>query len=194
MQDWWQKLTWMLFKYRIRLTFLIFILLLGYEGWHGFSLRRPFDPSDPLGMAGAIMAIAGSLIRSWSAGVIHKNDKLATSGPYALSRHPLYLGSLTMAVGFLILVNEPLNFVALGILVLLVYVPKIRAEEALLSDLYPEAWVMYKRTTGILFPKSIPTDVRIPWSRQQWTKNREHHGFILMVMLMAVLTWAAWSH
>ncbi|MDH4248092.1 MAG: isoprenylcysteine carboxylmethyltransferase family protein [Deltaproteobacteria bacterium] len=193
MQDGWQKLTWLLFKYRIRLTFLIFILLLGYESWHGLSPRRPFDPSDPLGLLGGIMALAGALIRTWSAGVIHKNDRLATTGPYALCRHPLYLGSLTMALGFMILLNEPLNFLALGVLILLVYVPKIRAEEALLSDLYPEAWTVYTRTTGLLFPKSLPTEVSIPWSRKQWTRNREHHGLLFAVLLLAILIWAAWT-
>ena len=38
------------------------------------------------------LAVAGQLFRIYAAGFIHKNKQLASSGPYALVRHPLYLG------------------------------------------------------------------------------------------------------
>ena len=35
----------------------------------------------------------GFIIRAWATGHIRKNDELTVSGPYALTRNPLYLGS-----------------------------------------------------------------------------------------------------
>ncbi|MDH5751600.1 MAG: hypothetical protein OEZ59_04215 [Deltaproteobacteria bacterium] len=180
-----------MFKYRIRLTFLIFIALLVWEFSGGVHLRRPFDPGDILGLIGGLLVVLGSLLRSWSAGVIHKNDILATTGPYAICRHPLYIGSLNMALGFLIIINEPVNFLVLALLIALVYVPKIRAEEEKLAGIYGESWNEFTRTTGIFFPKRFPPDVRMEWNAGQWLKNREHHGFILSMTILVILSWLA---
>jgi len=51
-------------------------------------------------MLGAIAIVPGLLIRALASGHVRKNEALATSGPYAYTRNPLYLGSLVMGVGF----------------------------------------------------------------------------------------------
>src|SRR5262249_46038222 len=51
---------------------------------------------------GAVVAVAGIAVRGSTAGHLRKNLELTTSGPYAFTRHPLYLGSLLIAVGFLL--------------------------------------------------------------------------------------------
>src|SRR5712691_11798856 len=53
-------------------------------------------------LAGAGVSIIGLALRAWSAGHIRKNDALATSGPYAYTRNPLYLGSFLLGAGFTI--------------------------------------------------------------------------------------------
>ena len=45
------------------------------------------------------MALAGLAVRAWAAGVIKKDQELTTSGPYAFTRNPLYLGSLLLGSG-----------------------------------------------------------------------------------------------
>jgi protein-S-isoprenylcysteine O-methyltransferase Ste14 len=52
--------------------------------------------------AGAAVALVGVLVRAVTAGYLRKNTTLATTGPYAVTRHPLYLGSALMAAGFLL--------------------------------------------------------------------------------------------
>ena len=50
--------------------------------------------------AGLPLALVGLLLRGWAAGHLAKNERLATSGPFAYTRNPLYLGTLTVAAGF----------------------------------------------------------------------------------------------
>ena len=50
--------------------------------------------------AGAILSAAGEILRVWAAGHLRKGQEVTTSGPYRFVRHPLYVGSAVMGVGF----------------------------------------------------------------------------------------------
>ena len=191
METGWQKIKETLFRYRIRLSFLVFGILVGVEFYRGVQLRSVFSTEDPIGMVASLMVVFGALLRSWSAGVIHKNDQLATTGPYALFRHPLYLGSLNIAIGLLLLINEPVNFLVLAILIILVYVPKIRHEENLLAGLYGKDWDAFKDRTGIFFPKAFPVQLRMEWRFDQWIRNREFFGLMASFIVLTLLGWLA---
>jgi protein-S-isoprenylcysteine O-methyltransferase Ste14 len=62
-----------------------------------FWLARPSWRSMTLG---AILIVPGLLVRALASGHVRKNEALATSGPYAYTRNPLYLGSLLIGMGF----------------------------------------------------------------------------------------------
>ena len=51
---------------------------------------------------GAVLIAPGLLIRALASGHVRKNEELATSGPYAYTRNPLYLGSMGIAFGIAI--------------------------------------------------------------------------------------------
>ena len=51
---------------------------------------------------GGPIALLGLGLRAWATGHIRKNSALATSGPYARTRNPLYLGSFVLGLGFTI--------------------------------------------------------------------------------------------
>src|SRR5450755_3853032 len=89
-----------------------------------------------LALGGAVAAV-GVFLRAMASGHVKKNEELATSGPYAYCRNPLYLGSIIIAVGFAIASRD--LWVAVGIVVLftLIYVPVIRSEEAFLREHFP---------------------------------------------------------
>ena len=57
-------------------------------------------PLPVLFVIGAVVAIAGSIVRLYASGYIVKNKQLATDGPYSLVRHPLYTGNLLLMIGF----------------------------------------------------------------------------------------------
>jgi len=59
-------------------------------------LARP--SSDGL-WVGALLTGVGLALRAWAAGIIHKDERLTTTGPYAYLRHPLYVGSFIIGLG-----------------------------------------------------------------------------------------------
>src|SRR5579884_4433032 len=69
---------------------------------------------------GGIIATAGVIVRAIASGHIRKNAELATTGPYAYTRNPLYLGSILIALGFVIAARN--WWIAAGALVMFVLI------------------------------------------------------------------------
>ena len=143
----------------------------------------------------AAVAIAllatGMGLRSWAAGVIHKDGSLATTGPYSLSRHPLYVGSALTIIG-LGLACSPV-FAAISTLIAAgLYLPTLRNEERILAELFPEQWPGYCQRTAPIGPKAAPR-LKAGWSGKQWWANSEYELWAVMVVIIAGLQfWAMW--
>jgi protein-S-isoprenylcysteine O-methyltransferase Ste14 len=105
---------------------------------------------------GGGVALLGLALRAWSAGHIRKNDALATSGPYAYTRNPLYLGSFLLGVGFTIASGQPLLSIPFAALFLGIYYPVMRVEAADLSKLFGEDYHTYARVVPLFFPRLVP--------------------------------------
>ena len=89
-----------------------------------------------------------------ASGHVKKNEQLATTGPYAYCRNPLYLGSIIIAIGFAIASRDV--WVAAGIIGLfsVIYVPVIRSEEAFLRQRFAE-YDSYARRVPRLLPQTV---------------------------------------
>ena len=110
---------------------------------------------------GGAVALVGLLIRAWASGHIHKNDRLAVSGPYAHTRNPLYLGSFILGIGFTVAASSGLwLFAALGglfaALFLGIYIPVMRVEASTLAGLFGEEYARYAASVPLLFPRLTP--------------------------------------
>jgi len=66
-------------------------------------------------LIGALVSLLGLALRAWAAGHIRKNAQLATSGPYAFTRNPLYLAGTIFVLG-IGLVSEIVWFLPLAVL------------------------------------------------------------------------------
>lgn len=98
-----------------------------------FSRPAPFRLA-----AGALIALAGLALRACAAGHLEKNLRLATSGPYAYTRNPLYLGSALVAAGFTVAGGAWWLGALFAAYLVLVYLPVVAEEEAHLAKLFPE--------------------------------------------------------
>jgi len=131
--------------------------------------------------AGVGVALAGLAVRGWAAGHLDKNQSLATSGPYASTRNPLYLGSLFIGLGFAIAGGSWTLGGAFAGLFLLVYWPVIRREEDYLRKKFGAVYDRYADGVPLLFPMGLPRRDTAPGERFRWQryrKNREYEAAI----------------
>lgn len=107
-----------------------------------FWLARPSWASLAVG---AGVGLVGECLRLWAAGHLEKGLEVTTSGPYAWTRHPLYVGSTLLGVGFAAASRHP---IAAGMVVLyLVGSLSVAAwlEEATLRVKFGQAYDRYAR-------------------------------------------------
>jgi protein-S-isoprenylcysteine O-methyltransferase Ste14 len=146
-------------------------------------------------LGGTVLVIPGLLIRALASGHLQKNEQLATTGPYAYSRNPLYLGSLVLAVGFALAGRNWWIVAAIILIFLVIYVPVIRNEEAFLRSHFAE-YAEYSRQVPMLFPRigwpgAGPND----FSWDLYRKHREYNAALgalaMMAALVGKLFWSA---
>ena len=113
-------------------------------------------PSWPTLLIGGGVALVGLALRAWSAGHIRKNAELATSGPYAYTRNPLYLGSFLLGVGFTIASGQWWLAIPFAALFLGIYFPVMRVEAAHLAESFGEDFKDYARAVPLFFPRLSP--------------------------------------
>ena len=123
-------------------------------------------------VVGAAIAFTGLLVRAWAAGHIVKNDRLATTGPYAHTRNPLYFGSFLLAAGFAIAAHWSLLLLVIAFFVL-IYGPTIRDERVGIRARFPEAYDEWERNVPSFVPR--PT----PWRAAAGGGDRESFDFDL---------------
>lgn len=83
------------------------------------------QPEPMLFYIGSAIAIFGETIRMWASGYVMKNKELATNGPYAYVRHPLYVGNILLLVGFSLASSQWWSFVLMVALLWFYYPPTI---------------------------------------------------------------------
>jgi len=104
-------------------------------------------------IVGIIVSLLGLGLRAWASGHLRKNDTLATSGPYAYTRNPLYLGSFIMGLGFTIASGNWLVGVIFIALFLGIYLPVMRVESATLEKLFGVSYQRYASAVPLFFPR-----------------------------------------
>ena len=115
-------------------------------------LVRPTAASLTLG---GVVAGIGLAIRAWASGHITKNERLATAGPYAHTRNPLYFGSFLIAAGFALAAHWSLLLVVIALFVL-IYAPTIDRERANIASRFPEAYPAYQANVPAFLPRFTP--------------------------------------
>src|SRR6266699_4788672 len=96
-------------------------------------------------VVGGLVALPGLALRAWATGHLRKNDALATTGPYAYTLNPLYLGSFILGLGFTIGSGRLWLGILFAALFLGIYLPVMRVESATLAQLFGESFQRYAR-------------------------------------------------
>ncbi len=124
-------------------------------------------PIEGLLVLGTVLATLGMLVRLWASGYVMKNEVLATVGPYARVRHPLYVGNLLICAGFCAASGLWWSIPAALAMWLFFYPQTIRYEDQKLRRLFPGDWDRWAAETRALLPRLTPyvgNGERVPWS------------------------------
>ena len=172
------SLTWARVARRIRIP-LSFLAAIAYV-W----FARPTITSL---IAGILVMIPGLALRALASGHVQKDKRLTTSGPYAYTRNPLYLGSLLMAAGFAIAARSWWIVGLMLLIFVVIYVPVIAGEERYLRQTFPE-YDDYARHVPRLLPRLTPYgSQRSDYSSARYWKHREYQASIGCAVMLAIL-------
>lgn len=138
-------------------------------------------------LIGAALVIPGLAIRALASGQLQKNEQLATGGPYAYTRNPLYLGSLILAIGFALASRSWWIVAGIILLFFAIYLPVIRAEEVFLREHFPQ-FEDYARRVPRFLPRLLPSErSRGAFSWELYWKHREYNATLGAAAMLAVL-------
>jgi protein-S-isoprenylcysteine O-methyltransferase Ste14 len=186
------QLAWaFLVRYRIRISLVVFIALIAEDVLEGLRPHDLLNTSDWKSVLGLGLIASGLALRTWAAGILHKTSQLTTTGPYAIVRHPLYVGSFLMMIGFCLLIDDTENiWFVLGPFAV-IYVVKLLNEERILSAKFGEQWHSYAQSVSRFVPYRWPQHVHARWDLQQWLGNREYNAIAATAAgLIAIEVWS----
>ena len=152
----------------------------------GFGLRMPLGyllgglvlvvarPSPKSTLVGLALALLGQALRLWASGHIEKTRSLATGGPYAHTRNPLYLGSFLIGLGLAVAAASPWAVLAVAAYFAVFYPGLIRSEADFLRGRFPEAYANWERDVPAFLPRfnaGGPRETRFTWQRVRSNKE-----------------------
>jgi len=154
---------------------------------------RAVDPTRVV--VGAVCIVAGEVLRLWAVrhiGVVSRTrtmsvGPLITSGPYALTRNPLYVANFLLWTGFALASSLdwmlPLSWAVFA----LQHATVVRWEEQLLASRYPSTYPGYARVVPRWWPRvatvRVPSSAPHPWGEVLFSER----GTLVALVVISVL-------
>ena len=160
-----------------------FLLLIAF-GW----LSNPTPTSM---LAGIPISVVGLLLRAWAAGHLAKDRQLATTGPYAYIRNPLYAGTLLVAAGIVIASRSAWLAIIFVAVFVSVYLPAIELEEQHLNEIFAE-YASYAARVHRFIPSAKWPGEESQFSSALYLRNEEYKAAIGFLLAFAWLVAKHW--
>ena len=150
------------------------------------------DPTRNSLAWGLPVSVLGLGLRAWAAGCLAKNQQLATGGPYAYTRNPLYLGTLLVAAGLAIAARSAGLGALFAAVFVFVYLPVIQNEEEYLHVLFRD-YAAYAAAVPLLLPRltPLPRKSSNPFRFALYLRNQEYQAGLGLAAGMLFLIWKA---
>ena len=151
-------------------------------------------PSWTYLLVGSAIVVSGLALRAYASGYVRKASELTTTGPYAYTRNPLYLGSLIMAAGFAIAARNLWIAVTAIVIFIAIYMPVIGFEERFLRAQFSN-FDDYARRVPRLLPRFAGGQSETSqFSFDLYRKHREYNAALgTATMLVALIFKLLWS-
>jgi protein-S-isoprenylcysteine O-methyltransferase len=147
---------------RLLLITIGLCFLLALVCWYARVAPLPAPWPQRLYWAGCTMMLIGMPLRWWSVRAlaqfftvdvaIREGHRLIRSGPYRLLRHPSYTGALLTFYGFALALADVAAASLMSVPVTVAFLYRIRIEERVLADAFPDDYPAYARQTKRLIP------------------------------------------
>lgn len=124
-------------RFRVPLGFALALVVL----WFVAPTRRSLSLGVPI-------ACLGQLLRIWAAGHLEKSREVTMSGPYRLTRHPLYAGSALMGAGLAVASASWVVAAVITLYLAATVTIAVRTEEAYLRATFGDAYDRYATGTA----------------------------------------------
>jgi protein-S-isoprenylcysteine O-methyltransferase Ste14 len=149
---------------------------------------------------GSIVAALGLIVRSLASGHLRKDRELATSGPYACTRNPLYLGSALLAAGFIMAGHSWGAGSLVAAYFSVFYYAVMRNEEEDLRARFGTTFDEYSTHVPLFFPRAPAGETtetsgshsNAKFSWRQYLTNREYKASIGAIAGMGVVCLRMW--
>jgi len=151
-------------------------------------------------LLGAIIAAIGLFIRGAAAGHLRKDQELATTGPYARTRNPLYLGSAFLAAGFMVAGRSWWAGALVAAYFAIFYSAVMRNEEEDLRARFGGAFSQYAARVPLFFPFWFGAKYELggagnrqeSFSWEQYQRNREYRALLGTIAGLIALGLRIW--
>ena len=155
-------------RYRVALGFVCAGIALAFA-----------QPSPTSLLVGGAIALAGELVRVWAAGHIEKSREVTRSGPYQFVRHPLYVGSAVMGIGFMVAASYWPVTVIVSLYLVATLGAAIRTEEATLETKFAGEYSAYRAGRSAPVVRSF--------SLARVAANREYRAIVGLIVGFVLL-------
>jgi protein-S-isoprenylcysteine O-methyltransferase Ste14 len=122
----------------------------------------PVDLSESVQLAGLGLGVLAALFAAWAMWSLGKSygirmdifdgHRLKTDGPYALVRHPMYLGILLYYVGAALVLQSPLLLALTALVIAPFTAIRIAHEERALRTAFGDRYASYQKDVPPLMP------------------------------------------
>jgi protein-S-isoprenylcysteine O-methyltransferase Ste14 len=129
--------------------------------------------------AGASIATLGEALRIWASGHLAKGREVTRSGPYRFTRHPLYLGSFLLGIGFCVASRRPIVAVLVMGYLIVTLTAAMRTEESALEARFGDQYADYRAGRHL--------DTTRPFSVRQALANREQRAVVGLLVVSGLL-------
>lgn len=163
------------------------------------------DPTPGSMVVGAVIAIAGELMRFWGVAYAGSLTRVTGSvgapevimaGPFSRVRNPLYIGNILLYTGVSVMSMALWPWLAIGTFVFFTtqYVLIVSREEEFLAKEFGEQYAEYSRNVPRFLPRfttyrnPVQEDQRADWKAGARSERRTFQA-IMTVCLLLIIVW-----
>jgi len=139
---------------------------------------------------GFFFMMLGTFFRAWASGFINKNTELATGGPYALTRNPLYFGNFILGLGIAIAANHLVCYIIVALYYIIFFPALMVMERNRMIKIFGDQYHDWARGLNTFFPRIKKISFK-GFNISYYMKNREYKVIYFSLFIVIALIFKA---